>query len=515
MLEKFGTILRNLPEAPWYPQTGPQSLTYISEADEVFFGGAAGGGKSDLLYGLARTAHVNSLILRLESTQLTGFKHRVQEQLQEGDRWQGIGSHGGILRTNDGRIMEFSGCDSFGTANTKFRGRAHDLKGWDELPTFSQQVYEFVNAWNRTSVPGQRCRVVGAGNPPGKPEEEWVLNYWAPWLKDFNMEPGELAWYVRLEDEFKQVDGPTPIVFKGNTYYPRSRTFIPARLEDNPILESTGYRQTLQMLPSPLREQLLYGDMRIGLSDDAHQLIPTAWIDAAMKRWKYKEPRDIDLSATAIDAARGGDDRMIMAQRYGTWMQKMRVWPGRLVPDGPRAVAACLLNIQNVWTPIILDLGGTAGGGLFDSFRLLQPDLPTYAFVGASASEYRDKSGRIKMRNKRTESYWRMRDALDPTTPEDEQLALPPDDELRNELAATRWYMFTNGAGCEDKDDIIKRIGRSPDKADAATMTMMDGHATAGWINSPATVLQTPGQFMGGDDPGKRAYDTRLDNRWG
>ena len=33
----------------WVPNPGPQSEAYFSDADEVFYGGQAGGGKSQLL----------------------------------------------------------------------------------------------------------------------------------------------------------------------------------------------------------------------------------------------------------------------------------------------------------------------------------------------------------------------------------------------------------------------------------------------------------------------------------
>src|SRR3990172_9198252 len=42
----------------------PQKLAYDSLADELFYGGAAGGGKTDLLLGLAGTRHQRSSIFR-------------------------------------------------------------------------------------------------------------------------------------------------------------------------------------------------------------------------------------------------------------------------------------------------------------------------------------------------------------------------------------------------------------------------------------------------------------------
>jgi hypothetical protein len=41
----------------WEPILGPQAEAYHSPADVLFYGGQAGGGKTDLLLGLALTAH--------------------------------------------------------------------------------------------------------------------------------------------------------------------------------------------------------------------------------------------------------------------------------------------------------------------------------------------------------------------------------------------------------------------------------------------------------------------------
>jgi hypothetical protein len=55
------------------PNTGPQTQAYFSEADEVFYGGGAGGGKSALLCGLAIEEHGKSIIFRREFPQVKGL----------------------------------------------------------------------------------------------------------------------------------------------------------------------------------------------------------------------------------------------------------------------------------------------------------------------------------------------------------------------------------------------------------------------------------------------------------
>jgi hypothetical protein len=52
------------------PNVGPQTQAYFSQADEVFYGGGAGGGKSALLCGLAIEEHRKAIIFRREYPQI-------------------------------------------------------------------------------------------------------------------------------------------------------------------------------------------------------------------------------------------------------------------------------------------------------------------------------------------------------------------------------------------------------------------------------------------------------------
>jgi hypothetical protein len=94
------------------------------------------------------------------------------------------------------------------------------------------------------------------------------------------------------------------------------------------------------------------------------------------------------------------------------------------------------------------------------------------AMNGAKPSSERDKSGRLPFVNKRAEWYWRMREALDPAAAH--PLALPPHAGLRADLCAARWKLTPRGIQVEAKDEIIKRLGRSPDFADAAVYALID-----------------------------------------
>jgi hypothetical protein len=89
---------------------------------------------------------------------------------------------------------------------------------------------------------------------------------------------------------------------------------------------------------------------------------------------------------------------------------------------------------------------------------------------GAAASDERDKSGQLGFVNSRAEWYWKAREALDPASGQD--IALPPDPELRADLCAPTWKLTPRGIQVEAKDDLVKRLHRSPDKGDSCVYAM-------------------------------------------
>src|SRR5262245_55772135 len=52
---------------------------------------------------------------------------------------------------------------------------------------------------------------------------------------------------------------------------------------------------------------------------------------------------------------------------------------------------------------------------------------------------------------------------------------VPPDNKLKADLAARHWELTSRGIKLESKDDIRKRIGRSPSKGDAVVMAWAEG----------------------------------------
>ena len=186
----------------WKPLPGPQTEAYYSEADEVFYGGSAGGGKSDLLLGLALTAHRKAIIFRREYPQLKDLVMRSQEMLVN----TRANFNGQSMMWRDipgGRTLEFGAVQHENDVN-KYQGRAHDLKAFDEISAFTEYQYRFLIGWARTTEKNQRVRVICAGNPPTSAEGEWVIVRWGAWLDSQHpnpAKPGELRFYAVVDGE--------------------------------------------------------------------------------------------------------------------------------------------------------------------------------------------------------------------------------------------------------------------------------------------------------------------------
>lgn len=475
---------------PWLPQVGPQTRAYESLADIIFYGGQAGGGKTDLLLGLSLTAQKHSILFRRQAVQLVGIEERMTNILGSRD---GYNSQTGVWRLpNGGRVLELGSVKEPGDW-MKYQGRAHDAKLFDEICHFTELQFRSLIGWMRTDDPTIRQRVVCAGNPPTDAEGEWVVRFWAPWLDPQHPNPakdGELRWFVTDENgKDLEVPGHDPVMVGNELMKPKSRTFIRSSVDDNLFLQTTGYKATLQALPEPLRSQMLRGDFMAGRSDPVWQLIPTEWIKAAQARW---QPRDAkgQMTALGLDVSRGGQDNTSAARRHGEWFDEILTVPGQVTDDGPKAAGFVAPLIRNGACVCVDAIG--IGSSALDFIRGL--NLLVLAVVGSESSTEFSVAGNLRFKNKRAEMYWRLREALDPTA--EVPIALPPDSELLTDLAAVRYKVVQMGsyAGIQirDKDEIREAIGRSPDKGDSVAMTFVSGVPEPGSRRSSGRSREAP-----------------------
>ena len=464
----------------WIPNPGPQTEAYFSEADELFYGGSAGGGKSALINGLAVNEHGRSLILRqfredakkLAEAELIGM-------ILDGNK---DGWNGSDLIYRASNYIQYGGCDHEDDKQ-RYKGDPHDLICWDEVTDFSETQYKFVNIWNRSAKSDQRCRIVATGNPPTTAAGLWVVRRWAAWLDPTHENPakyGELRWYVvGPNDEDMEVDGAGPHLFEWShkPVMARSRTFIPAKLQDNPDLMDDGHYETmLDSLPKELRDAYRDGEFKIVLEDHPKQLIPAAWVKAAQDRWTEQPPMGIPMCALGVDVAQGGKDQNVLAPRYDGWYARLGKIPGRETPLGTDLLGPIMATRKDNAT-IVLDVGGGYGSDTYKS--LMDNNIPTKAHKGATGSHKKSECGLYGFFNYRAEVHYKFMEALNPARPGGSRIALPPDTTLFADLTSILFTVEKSAQGLmvklEPKDKLCSRIGRSPDCGDPVVNAWSDG----------------------------------------
>lgn len=444
-----------------HPQNAAQIAAVLSPARILLYGGMAGGGKSSLLCGVASTMHRHALICRRQAVDLDGLRDEM-DRLVGRDRRSGQPPCYEI----EGRSIQL-GSMKEPEDWAKYQGKARDFLGFDEAPHFTRDQITSLIAWNRSTDPDQRCRVILAGNPPMDADGYWLIEMFAPWLDDTHPHPaapGEVRYYGHRGGREVEFPGADPEWIDGERVVPMSRSFIPARVDDNPYLRDTGYIDTLDALPDALRSMLRYGRFSTAQDDHPQQIIPSAWVRAAQERWSPQPPGGMDTMG--VDVARGGQANTVVACRHGTWFAPLVVVPGTQTPDGPSAAAICLMH-QRDGATISVDVIG-AGGSCYD--HLVQAGVDVIPINVSVPSREVAKNGVLKLANLRAQLLWRMREALDPASKP--PISLPPDPALAAELTSVRWNLTSRGILAESKDDIIHRLHRSTDRADAVVMAL-------------------------------------------
>ena len=478
----------------WSPRVGtPQETAYFSLADEMFFGGIAGSGKSDLVLGLAFKEHEKSIIFRRQFPQLAGMIDRSIEIVGSSERYNQSKK---VWKLGD-RTIEF-GSVPHEKDKEKYQGRPHDLIAIDELTHFTESIYTYITGWNRTTTPGQRCRIVATGNPPTTQEGRWVIKYFAPWLDPKypartgrpKAEGGELRWFVRhpKTGESMEVDSGDEIEIAGEIVEPKSRTFIPGKLLDELI--ATGYRATLQGLPEPLRSILLKGDFNTQVEADPWQVIPTAWVQAAVDRWNKISPGK--QTHLGVDPSRGGKDETVICSRHGNWIAPLIAYPGSQIPDGEVVADLVQQNVQEPGVTIRLDSLGV-GSSPYDFLKRRKANIIGMQSGAGSVDAYgkpkTDRTGQMVFANRRAEWWWNLRERFDPKHPN--CIAIPDDEKLFEDLTTPRWSITSRRGELgeiliESKQDLATsdRLGRSPDRGDALAYAMAEVvESNSDWLN--------------------------------
>lgn len=201
---------------------------------------------------------------------------------------------------------------------------------------------------------------------------------------------------------------------------------------------------------------------------DESAVIPLSWVEKAIERWNkidgavYEDAE----SGYGVDVARFGEDKTVICKVTGDVCEWLQYSSRKSTMQTAGKVANILGSDYD--SPIAIDTIGV-GGGVYD--RLGELGYNVVSVNVQEATDLTDSSGENKFNSLRSAVWWSIREALDPDGKE--PLALPPDDTLVGDLTAPTWGFTSRGAiVVESKDDIKKRLNRSPDAADALALAL-------------------------------------------
>lgn len=201
-------------------------------------------------------------------------------------------------------------------------------------------------------------------------------------------------------------------------------------------------------------------------------LIPYEWVELANERWKELQEEDFEPKKKCrlgVDVAGMGRDASVLVPRYGNYVGEFEVHNSAGVADH--------MHVAGMTVPYLKQKGGKAfidtigeGAGVFSRLRELNYQNAYSCKFSEGARNLHDITEIYTFANMRAYLYWAVRDWLNPKN--GFQPALPPNDLLMQECTEIHWKFSSSGdIIMEAKEDIKKRIGRSPDYFDALANT--------------------------------------------
>lgn len=265
----------------WIPQ--PKQVEFLAAAeDEVLYGGAAGGGKSESLLIDALGGHQDAIeypsyraiLFRKTYPELVDLIDRSKElykQIAPGAKYNGTDKE---WRFPSGAAVRF-GYMARPTDRFEYQGHEYAYVGWDELTQQETDAgYKYLLSRLRTTETRLSVYVRATCNPGGVGHA---------WVKDRWQVPDDGAAIAFM------IDLPDPRTGGTRTWH---RRFIPARIADNKYLANTDYASQLHMLSEIERKALLDGRW------DVVEIVGAIYQDQITEAYAQKRVTSIPIERT-------------------------------------------------------------------------------------------------------------------------------------------------------------------------------------------------------------------------
>lgn len=297
--------MRQMDDEEWIAQPKQELATQkAAVADEVLYGGAAGGGKSEWLlhyvleqmlnHPFNRGAIFRRVFPSLERTLIPRSKQMYPK-------------HGGVYNAvkhtwtfPNLSVLEMASLQHSDSV-LEHQGTEYGIVAFEEMTEFEETQVEYLIGRLRAPGPGIRPHLIGTTNPGGR-GHRWVKRRW--------VKPKDGDYATSLPPLPYQVWNPKPTQHQPK---PGSRVFIPATLEDNPILEARdpGYRNRLRALAG--NNVALAKAMENGDWDAIDAVEGALWsqiyLDAGrISKARFKHEVTVVRRVIAVDPSDGNED---------------------------------------------------------------------------------------------------------------------------------------------------------------------------------------------------------------
>ena len=227
-----------------YRPTPKQAIFHASCANEVLYGGAAGGGKTralveDAFMRCAKYPKTTAVIFRRTYRELidTDIKEALDCYPTEAGKY--IAGNFEFRLVNGSKIL-FRHCENIKDKN-KYRGIEIQFLYFDELTSFEQEIYDFLKTRLRAKISQGVVPIVRSASNPGDIGHSWV--------KKMFVDAGPYM-SIQTQEIYSEALHKKKIV---------KTQYIPALATENPFI-TDDYIFELEQKPEALRRALLNGD---------------------------------------------------------------------------------------------------------------------------------------------------------------------------------------------------------------------------------------------------------------